>query len=189
MTYKKGFTLVELLVVIAILAVLATVVVLVLNPAQLLAEARDSQRISDLGTIQKALTLYLVNVSTPSMGNTANCYTHIDVDAAGGGGCAGRHGTKTELSDLTREVTGGAGWLPVDFGQISSGAPFSVLPIDPSNTTTYFYSYTPGANSTFELNANMESTKYSSGVTNVEDKDGGSSTTLFELGSSPGLVI
>ena len=34
---KKGFTLIELVIVIGILAILATVVVLVLNPAQLLA--------------------------------------------------------------------------------------------------------------------------------------------------------
>ncbi|MGC9603563.1 MAG: type II secretion system protein, partial [Minisyncoccia bacterium] len=41
-----GFTLIELLVVIGILGTLATAVVLVLNPAQLLAQARDSTRLS-----------------------------------------------------------------------------------------------------------------------------------------------
>ncbi|MDD4931154.1 MAG: prepilin-type N-terminal cleavage/methylation domain-containing protein, partial [Candidatus Colwellbacteria bacterium] len=44
----KSFTLVELLIVIAILAVLAAAVVVVLNPAELLAQARDSQRSTDL---------------------------------------------------------------------------------------------------------------------------------------------
>ncbi|MGC9603258.1 MAG: prepilin-type N-terminal cleavage/methylation domain-containing protein, partial [Minisyncoccia bacterium] len=39
---EASFTLIELLVVIGILGVLATAVVLVLNPAQLLAQARDS---------------------------------------------------------------------------------------------------------------------------------------------------
>jgi prepilin-type N-terminal cleavage/methylation domain-containing protein len=45
MNQVKGFTLIELLIVIAILAILATAVVLVLNPAQILAQARDAQRI------------------------------------------------------------------------------------------------------------------------------------------------
>ncbi len=44
---RESFTLIELLVVIAILAVLATAVVLVLNPSQLLAQGRDSTRLSD----------------------------------------------------------------------------------------------------------------------------------------------
>ncbi|MBI5221157.1 MAG: prepilin-type N-terminal cleavage/methylation domain-containing protein, partial [Candidatus Liptonbacteria bacterium] len=37
----KGFTLIELLVVIAIIAILAAVVILTLNPGQLLKQARD----------------------------------------------------------------------------------------------------------------------------------------------------
>ena len=53
----KGFTLIELLIVIAILAILATTVVLVLNPAQILAETRDGQRLNDMGTLQSAISL------------------------------------------------------------------------------------------------------------------------------------
>ena len=52
----KGFTLLELLIVIGILAILAGVVVLVLNPAELLRQARDSQRISDLSTMRSAIS-------------------------------------------------------------------------------------------------------------------------------------
>jgi len=47
MKTKKGFTLLELLIVIGILAILSTTVVLVINPAELLKKARDSQRISE----------------------------------------------------------------------------------------------------------------------------------------------
>ena len=55
---KKGFTLIELLIVIAILAVLSVAVVLVLNPAELLKQARDSTRISDMAAINSASYLY-----------------------------------------------------------------------------------------------------------------------------------
>src|SRR5580704_3649915 len=61
---RKGFTLIELLVVIAIIAVLAVVVVLTLNPAELLRQARDSNRISDFATLKSAIGLYSEDVST-----------------------------------------------------------------------------------------------------------------------------
>ena len=46
----KGFTLLELLIVIGILGVLSVALVFVLNPAESLKKARDSQRMSDLTT-------------------------------------------------------------------------------------------------------------------------------------------
>jgi len=55
---KKGFTLIELLIVIAIIATLATAVILILNPAELLRRTRDSQRLSDIKELQKALQLF-----------------------------------------------------------------------------------------------------------------------------------
>lgn len=56
-----GFTLIELLVVIAILGVLATVLIVIINPAQKLASARDAGRKSALKQIRSALDAYAVN--------------------------------------------------------------------------------------------------------------------------------
>jgi general secretion pathway protein G len=53
---KSGFTLIELLVVIAIIGLLSSMSVYAINIARL--KARDTQRLSDLRQIQKALNLY-----------------------------------------------------------------------------------------------------------------------------------
>lgn len=73
----SGFTLIELLVVIAIVAVLAVVVVLAMNPAELLRQARDSARLSDLATLSGAIQVYVMDVTGSSMGNAWECYVSI----------------------------------------------------------------------------------------------------------------
>ncbi|MDE2145009.1 MAG: prepilin-type N-terminal cleavage/methylation domain-containing protein, partial [Patescibacteria group bacterium] len=56
---RDSFTLIELLIVIAIIGILASVVVLVLNPAQLLSQSRDSRRTQDLSNLNNAIGMYL----------------------------------------------------------------------------------------------------------------------------------
>ena len=68
MNKNKGFTLLELLIVIGILAILATVIIVAINPAELLRRARDSQRLSDLSSITSALAFYMAEASTPVLG-------------------------------------------------------------------------------------------------------------------------
>lgn len=58
LSFKKGFTLIELLIVIAILGVLAAAVLVAINPAERLAEAKDSQRITAIGQLGNAMQVY-----------------------------------------------------------------------------------------------------------------------------------
>ena len=48
---NAGFTLIEILVVIGIIALLATVVIVAINPARQFAQARNTQRLSNINTI------------------------------------------------------------------------------------------------------------------------------------------
>jgi len=217
----KGFTLIELLIVIAIIAVLSVVVILSLNPAELLRQARDSNRISDMATMKSAVSLYLADVASPFLGTSTICY----ISAASSSGlyvpttagvyaatssCALWMTVGTTTVNVTATTTrtigtagavAGNGWLPVDFNNISSGAPIAQEPIDPVNqvgsatcvsTSTLgscglFYSY-DFSGSSFKLATFMESLKYAKGGGNdVESSDGGTNSYVYEGGTNPAL--
>jgi len=185
---KKGFTLLELLIVIGILAILSTTMLLVINPAEMLRKARDSQRISDLNNLKSALSLYLTDVANPSLA-PANNTGYISSNGAQ----ALTQATACMPSGYTiatasgSQAINGTGWIPVNFASISGGSPISAEPVDPNPSTTgpyRFYLYIPStANNTFELMANMESVYYSTGTTSVEANDGGSMPNVYEIGT------
>jgi len=176
---KKGFTLIELVIVISILAILATVVVLVLNPAQMLAQARDSQRMSDLGSVKSAIALYLATADSPAVGATSK--GTVSTACWFGTTC-----TTTCSGISTSTAVDSTGWVNVDLTGTAGGSPLSALPLDPSQTAAYQYTYIGDAtNLTFELNANLESTKYSG----LEATDGGNCSSVYEIGTAPGLAL
>lgn len=191
---KTGFTLIELIIVIAVIAILATTVILVINPVNILREARDSQRIADLGQMSSAMGLYLATVVSPDLDGSGalDCPTDCFVNPAGvAANCGGRHAAARITTIITSRATDGTGWVPVNLAAISGGSPLSVWPVDPVNSATSFYSYAcNNVAITYEFNAEMESTRYADGGSDdVESNDGGTVATVYEIGSEPGLDL
>jgi prepilin-type N-terminal cleavage/methylation domain-containing protein len=197
-SFSRGFTLIELLVVIAIIAILAVVVVLTLNPAQMLAQSRDANRLSDLATLNSAVNLYNTDQSgnpSYSLGIASTTYLSIadpSATSTAGTNCAtmGLPATSTGWFDQcpassTFRNVNGQGWVPVNFSAISSGAPFGALPIDPTNASSslFYYTYTTNGQQ-YEFTVPLESQKYLKQNLLVSDPD----PTREALGGAPGLV-
>jgi prepilin-type N-terminal cleavage/methylation domain-containing protein len=200
---KLGFTLVELLGTIAVIAVLAVVVTLTLNPAQLLAQGRDAQRVSDMNTLNKAISLYysdaLTNPSTMFMGTSSVVYVSVPDPSAtstAGDQCQGL-GLLALPSGYTYQCAAsstylkinGTGWIPINFNSYSGGLIITKLPKDPINTTSTRLYYTYDTNGTqYEITSVMESAKYQSGGANdIISGDGGTLASVYEKGTQFGL--
>jgi len=197
-TFSKGFTLVELLIVITILAALAAAVVVVLNPAELMAQARDSQRMNDLITVRDALLYLVAHGTSPILcvdGNIAGGGCHDGgicmMDPGPGNGPFSVQNCGAP-SNQDRTV-GGAGWVDVNLtGFAFGGSPITVLPVDPVNTAQFFYAYKANTAGAFKLAGRLESERYRPMMVD----DGGTrnicithtaNTCFYEIGSNLAL--
>jgi len=185
---EKAFTLIELLVVIAILAVLAVAVTLILNPAELIRQGRDSTRLSDLATIEKAIGLYQVDqpgawlgtssiayISLPDSNPDCSSYNLLSLPDGWSYHC---------VPSASSTAVDGTGWIPINLTQISFSSPLSKYPIDPVNsaTSSLYYTYYAGS---YELTANVESIRYLT----KEIDDGGELSTIYERGTHFNLAV
>lgn len=183
-----GFTLVELLIVIGILAVLTAAIVLVLNPADLLRQSRDTKRTQDLALINSSISLLLTQDPSVSLGTNNTVYVSISDTTTT---CANLGLPQLPsgyvygcVSSSTLRNVDGTGWIPIDFTR-NTLQNISSLPVDPQNTTTtgQYYRYV-AVSGKFELGSRLESKKQKI----IADSDGGLLSDMYEIGTSMSLM-
>ena len=75
-SHKKGFTLIEIVLVIGLLGILATTLLVIINPVRQIQKSGDSRRKAELKQIQASLELYrsdFGNYPAASSNNVQNC--------------------------------------------------------------------------------------------------------------------
>lgn len=171
---QAGFTLIELLVVVAILGILATLIVLAINPAETQRKSRDAQRLSDMATLRKAVDLSVADgkvlpgtLATPFQGQSSGIRNASDT-----GNYVGMDISKyiSVLPADPRQAATDVTTLSDGTTQIAAGAMVYTFR---SNGTTY------------ELNAYIETVDNAP----VPANDGGTSATVYEIGTDPGLDL
>jgi prepilin-type N-terminal cleavage/methylation domain-containing protein len=92
--FKKGFTLLEILLVVAAIGILASIVIIAINPGKQLAETRNAKRYSDVRTILEAVHQYSIDhgeLPSTTIPETSNCETtnSAEVCASSTSNCSG----------------------------------------------------------------------------------------------------
>jgi len=167
------------------------VVVLTLNPIELLRQSRDANRISDMATLVSAINFYQTDQSGGSsytMGSGNVVYSSLPDSGSASSTCGdlGLLGLPPAYiyhcaTTANLRFASSSGWIPINFQAISAGTPLSALPIDPTNSSSsgLYYTYDTNGNG-YEVTAAMESSKYKfAGSNDVISTDGGVLASVY----------
>lgn len=140
----SGFTLIELLVVIAVMGVLATVVLVTVDPAEQFNRAEDSSRVQTVNTLGKAFEQYYVAkqiMPTPAiwMTNLVNAGELKQTPAATGTTCTGNM-----LPSTTGYCYGTSGTNAVVYVALESKSESSVCTTAGLGTRYFIYDSSTG---------------------------------------------
>lgn len=179
---SKSFTLLELLIVMTVLAILASILLVVVKPQQIFAKARDTQRISDIARIDKAIAVATAESPNISTGDAKTVYLSLQDSNSN---CSTY---QTQLPTLpsgwvykcsnTPKNTDSTGWIPINFQSIPI-LNLDSIPLDSKNQPPYFYSYIKGGS--YKLTAHMEV------QFNESSKDGGIDPLYYEAGDDKSI--
>ena len=127
MKKQKGFTLIEILLVIGIIAVLATVVIVALDPAQRFQDAQDSRRVSDMQSILSAIQQYIIDNRGSLPTGLDNSETEKQIGTA-------TSGCETSTAECAVNGTGDCIDLSIPLQRYLKTIPFD--PVDGSDALT-----------------------------------------------------
>lgn len=160
---KRGFTLIELLVVITIIIILAAVVMIAINPAEMARRGRDATRLSDLENVRKAIDLGVAEGLIGTIPGTPALPVTGD-------------------SQANARTCSDANWV----GAMNVCAYLSTLPVDPRHADGAPWQYEFAADGTgYELRVQLESPSNDT----KEANDGGDDPTWYEVGTDQGLNL
>ncbi|MFA6521309.1 MAG: type II secretion system protein [Candidatus Gracilibacteria bacterium] len=145
--------------------------------------------------------LYCLDKASESIAVSYPSDTADFIDTTTATGWGGAAATWIQTTAAGAGDVDGTGWIPVKISDTTGGAAISNFPIDPNHSPAAdvdgineltnadrYYRYvcrdaaaTPP--STFEIDANLESSYYTSGTTNAEANDGGNNASLYETGT------
>jgi len=111
---ERGFTLIELLTAIGVFTILASIVIVTVNPLGQFRKAQDSKRKSDLAQIQRALESYYQDYGKYPAYTTSGAYIYT---------------INTGSGEEVNAIKWGETWSPY----------MDVVPVDPSSSKFYLY--------------------------------------------------
>ncbi len=187
----KSFTLIEILIVLSIIAVLSTVLITIIQPAEIFKNARDTQRINDLKNIEKTINLMLINNQSFNEKQYASpniVYVSLQDSSTICSSWLSQlpllpYGWSYQCSENPNNLDG-TGWIPIPFSQ-NYLINIPKLPTDPINKPPYFYTFTVGGS--YELTAALES-ESNKGKEELGGNDQGDNNFIYEVGNNKKLT-